>query len=195
MTWDPDTYPTTIRADIHHYDELQKQVVRATDGIVASSILDLGVGAGETAGRLLQVHRGSRLVGIDSSPQMLSAAARNLPEERVTLVQQDLAAPLPKQRFDLIVSALAVHHLEGDHKAKLFIEIARRLCPGGVFVLGDVVVPEDPADVMIENEPGYDFPSTIGEQLRWLADAGLSGRLTWVCRDLAVLKAELTQKT
>ena len=46
MTWDPDTYPTTIRAEVHDYDELQDQVVRATAGASARSILDLGIGAG-----------------------------------------------------------------------------------------------------------------------------------------------------
>jgi hypothetical protein len=33
-------------------------------------------------------------------------------------------------------------------KADLFARIAARLRPGGRFVLGDVVVPEDPADVV-----------------------------------------------
>lgn len=92
MTWDPDTYPTTIRAEIHDYEELQEQVVQATAGVTALSILDLGVGAGETAVRLLRMHSDCRLIGIDSSPEMLRAASRALPEERVMLLEQDLAA-------------------------------------------------------------------------------------------------------
>jgi hypothetical protein len=32
MTWDPELYPTTIRAEIHDYDELQDQVAQATKG-------------------------------------------------------------------------------------------------------------------------------------------------------------------
>jgi ribose 5-phosphate isomerase RpiB len=48
MTWDPSTYPATIRTEIHDYEELQSQVVRATVRVTALSILDLGVGAGET---------------------------------------------------------------------------------------------------------------------------------------------------
>lgn len=190
MTWDPDTYPTTIRADIHDYEELQHQVAQAAAGITALSILDLGIGTGETASRILDMHPRARLVGIDSSAEMLRGARRRLPEGRVTLLEQDLGAPLPDGKFDLIVSALAIHHLEGAKKADLFVDVTQHLSRPGLFVMGDVVVPDDPADALIENEAGYDFPSTIDDQLRWLTDAGLSVEVAWLRRDLAVFRAE-----
>ena len=191
MTWDPDSYPTTIRAEIHDYDELQEQVALATTGMTPRSILDLGVGAGETAARVLQLYPDSSLVGIDSSPEMLRGAARVLPRDRVTLLEQDLAAPLPNQHFDLVISALAIHHLEGHAKARLFNDIARLLEPRGRFVMGDVILPVDPDDVTIENEPGYDFPSSIDDLLGWLTEAGFSSEVAWVHKDLAVLRTEL----
>jgi tRNA (cmo5U34)-methyltransferase len=190
MTWDPDTYPRTIRAEIHDYEELQNQVARATMSVTARSILDLGVGAAETAKRVLKIHPDSRLVGIDSSAQMLGGAAQILPKERVTLQQQDLNAPLPDQPVDLVISALAIHHLEDDGKARLFRDIAHLLGSHGRFVMGDVVIPEDPSDALIENEPGYDFPSAIDDQLSWMTEAGFSAEVIWVCRDLAVFRAE-----
>jgi SAM-dependent methyltransferase len=153
--------------------------------------LELGVGSGETAARLLQVHPEAHLVGVDSSAEMLRGAAAALSPELVVLVQQDLRAPLPDQRFDLVVSALAIHHLEGDLKADLFQRIAGVLVTGGRFVMGDVITPDDPADVLIENEPGYDFPSTIADQREWLSQAGFQVQTTWVCKDLAVFEAEL----
>ena len=52
--------------------------------------------------------------------------------------------PLPEGPFDVVVSALAVHHLDGAEKADLFQRVTASLAPGGRFVLGDVVVPEDP---------------------------------------------------
>lgn len=191
MTWNPDEYSASIREWIHDYDDLQEQVVKATTGVNALTILDLGVGAGETAKRVLEIHPDARLVGVDSSPEMLAGAAEALPEDRVTLVQQDLGAPLPDQRFDLVISVLAVHHLEGKRKAKLFLDVARHLQPGGRFVMGDVVIPDNPADALIENEDGYDFPSTIHDQVSWMNEAGFSSEVVWTCKDLAVLKAEL----
>jgi tRNA (cmo5U34)-methyltransferase len=189
MTWDPDTYPATIRVEIHDYDALQEALARTTRGVRADLILDLGIGAGETATRVLEVHPEARLVGIDSSPEMLRGAARALPADRVTLLRQDLGEPLPNETFDLVVSALAIHHLQGRAKAKLFREVAGRLSPGGRFVMGDVVIPEDPADELVECEPGYDFPERIDEQLRWMTEAGLSAEIVWIRGDLAVFKA------
>ena len=61
--------------------------------------------------------------------------------------------PCPTGPFDLVTSALAVHHLDADGKRDLFARIAAALAPGGRFVLGDVIVPEDPADATIPLTP------------------------------------------
>ena len=190
MTWDPATYPTTIRDEVHDYDELQSRIVDATRDARPRSVLDLGIGAGETAARLLALHPDALLTGVDSSPEMLAGAARALPSDRVTLERRDLADPLPGRAYDLVVSALAIHHLEGAGKAALFRRVAAVLGPGGRFVMGDVVVPEDASDALIENEPGYDFPSPLPEQLGWLRDAGLLPEVVWTSRDLAVVRAD-----
>jgi tRNA (cmo5U34)-methyltransferase len=63
------------------------------------------------------------------------------------------------------------------------------LGPGGRLVVADVVIPESPADVVTPLDPGFDRPSTVAEQLRWLSAAGLRPRVTWAHRDLAVLAA------
>lgn len=192
MAWDPHTYPRTIREEVHDYDRLQDEVVRAASDVAARTILDLGVGAGETAARILEVHPDARLVGVDSSRDMLDAAAGLLTSKRAALVQQDLNDPLPEGPFDLVVSALAIHHLEGDAKATLFERVAGRLAPGGRFVIGDVIVPEDAVDAVVEVEPGYDFPSPLDEHVRWLRAAGFLPEVVWVSKDLAVLSADLS---
>jgi tRNA (cmo5U34)-methyltransferase len=97
--------------------------------------------------------------------------------------------PLPEGNFDLVVSALAVHHIDGAGKADLFARIAARLPPGGRFVLGDVVVPEDPADVATPIDGVYDKPSTVDDQLLWLAATGLNAEVVWARQDLAVIVA------
>jgi SAM-dependent methyltransferase len=178
-----------IRGEVHDYDVFQDEVARATVGAPRKAILELGVGSGETARRVLELHPAAHLVGIDLSREMLAGAAALLPSERVTLVHQDLGDPLPGGSFDLVVSALAIHHLEGDAKAGLFRDVRSHLEPHGSFVLGDVIVPEDPADVLVENEAGYDFPSTVADQVRWMDEAGLAAEVVWLQRDLVVLRA------
>lgn len=39
-------------------------------------------------------------------------------------------------------------------------------------------------------EDDYDRPSTVAEQLEWLADAGFDARVAWSEKDLAVLVAD-----
>ena len=191
--WDPDIYPSLIRTEIEDYEVLQDQMALAARGLAVrvGTILDLGIGEGETSKRVLEQHPDAFLHGIDSSKEMLAAAKKRLPEDRIQLTCQDLSEPLPPALFDLVISALAVHHLEGDRKGELFRRIADRMIPTSRFVLGDVVVPDDPADAVIENEEGYDFPSPVSDLMTWLTEAGFEARVFWQKRDLAVLTADL----
>ncbi len=188
--FDPATYGSMIREEIPAYGELQEQLL-ASSGAGARRILELGTGTGETAIRLLQRHPAAALVGIDESPAMLDRAREALPGERVRLVTARLQDPLPAGPFDLVASALAVHHLDSGEKAGLFRRLRAVLAPGGRFALADVVVPSDPADAVAELTADYDKPSSVAEQLSWLAEAGFAARVTWARQDLAVICAQL----
>lgn len=190
--FDADRYPDQIREEIPRYDELQGEVAHATEGVSAGRILELGTGTGETTRLVLVRHPEAHLVGIDLDPHMLAAARRALPADRVELRAQDLAAPLPPGPFELVFSALAVHHLEGAAKADLFRRVAAELRPRGRFVLGDVVVPDHPADAVIPLTPGYDFPDRTETLLAWLREAGLPPRVAWSWKDAAVIAADRT---
>ena len=96
---------------------------------------------GETAHRVLQRQPSARLVAIDASTEMARLASQAFPEAdvRVGRVQD----PLPEGPYDLVVSALAVHHLPSEER--------RRLCfdgwpsaSGKAAASGDVVVPDCP---------------------------------------------------
>jgi tRNA (cmo5U34)-methyltransferase len=186
--FDPDSYVAMMRADVPCYDELQDVVAAATMGIEPLRILELGTGTGETARRVLAAHPNARLVGIDSSEAMLDVARADLTGD---LRVQRLEDPLPKGPFELVVSVLAVHHLEPEDKRDLFKRIRHELTPGGRFVLADVIVPERPEDVVTPFTPGFDKPDTLAELLAWLADAGLVTSVEWSWKDLAVIRADL----
>jgi tRNA (cmo5U34)-methyltransferase len=98
-----------------------------------------------------------------------------------------LGDPLPEGPFDLVVSALAVHHLHADSKADLFRQIAKALEPGGRFVLADVVTPINHSYVVTAIDPEVDYPSTPDERLAWLDAAGMNPEVTWTHRDPVVI--------
>jgi len=181
----PERYLELMHAEVPRYEELEDEVAAATAGAPAASILELGVGTGETSRRVLAVHPGARLVGIDASAEMLAEAG--LPGAELPVAR--LEDPLPDGPFDLVVSCLAVHHLDAAGKGDLFRRVAAVLAERGRFVLGDVIVPEDPADAVTPCTPDFDLPDRLDDQLAWLADAGFDAHATWVRGDLAVVHA------
>jgi tRNA (cmo5U34)-methyltransferase len=188
--WDPATYRALMRSEIPAYDELQDAVAAATGAIAARRILDLGTGTGETASRVLALHGDALLVGVDESEEMLTMARQTLPAARVELRVSRLQDPLPSGPFEIVVSALAVHHLDGAAKAELFGRVHALVSTGGRFVLGDVVIPEKAADAVTPVDAEYDLPDTVEDQLRWLGDAGFEATVAWECGDLAVMIAD-----
>jgi tRNA (cmo5U34)-methyltransferase len=184
----PEGYVESMLAEIHDYVELQRETARATAGLRAERILELGIGTGETTRRVLELHPGASLVGLDSSAPMVARAQETFPDADLRLAR--LEDPLPDGPFDLVVSTLVVHHLDSAGKADLFRRIGAVLRPGGRFVLADVVVPERPDDAVIDCTPGFDLPDPVPLQLEWLRAAGLEPRVTWARLDLAVLAAD-----
>ncbi len=186
--FDADSYADEIRADLPSYDALQDELAGAT-GSDARRILELGTGTGETARRLLARHPDAVLVGVDENDRMLAVAREALPGDRVDLRAGRIEDALPDGPFDVVASALCVHHLSGLAKADLFRRVRDVLAPGGLFVMGDVVVPDDPSLATTPLTPGYDSPSPLAVQVRWLDEAGLEPRVAWEQGDLAVVAA------
>jgi tRNA (cmo5U34)-methyltransferase len=190
----PESYLAMMREAVPGYDRLEEEIASAT-GAGAKSILELGTGTGETARRVLARHPDAQLIGIDASPGMVKVARERLPTDRVRLLVGRLEDPLPDGPFDLVVSCLAVHHLEGTGKAELFRRLARNLAPGGRFVLADVVEPVDPSYVVTTIDPQIDHPSKLDEQVAWLEAARMLPQVTWTHRDLVVIVATLMDGT
>jgi L-threonylcarbamoyladenylate synthase len=188
--FDAATYDAMIQGDIAGYHELQRQLELAS-GNGARRVLELGTGTGETARRLLERHPGATLVGIDESEGMLAAARDRLPAGRASLVVSRLEDPLPEGEFDLVASVLAVHHLDAEGKRDLFRRVRSALPAGGRFVLGDVIVPVNPADATVTLTPGFDRPDTLSDLIVMLAEAGFEVSVVWNDRDLAVLAARV----
>lgn len=190
--FDPETYAETVRAEIPAYEEFQEQVVlAAAAGWQGGRALELGTGTGETARRLLARLEDLELVSVDESAEMLAVAAGALPAQRVELVRGRLQDALPAGGFELIVSALAIHHLDEHEKLGLFSRIHGSLARGGRFVLADVIVPAAAEDAKIPLTPGYDKPSPLADQLSWLKDAGFSSvDVVWRQQDLAIVVAQ-----
>lgn len=187
--WDPDSYLELMAREVPDYGRLQDKLVEAVADCGATTVLDLGIGSGLTAQRVADTLPQAHIVGIDDSAEMLAAAVKTLDSSRTRLAMARLQDPLPAGPFDLVVSMLAVHHLDGPGKADLFRRVARAMRPRGRFVLADLIIPADPQDVVTPIDGVIDTPSTLPEQLTWMRGAGLSPEVLWKHRDLVVIVA------
>ena len=124
-----------------------------------------------------------RGVGLDFSELMLGAARKRFAgDERIELVEHDLAEPLPALgRFDAVVSSFAIHHLEHKRKHSLYGEVLGLLEPGGVFAnFEHVASPSQRLHLAffaaikepIENEDPSDRLLDVETQLAWLRELG-----------------------
>ena len=149
----------------------------------ARRILDLGTGDGRLLA-LLQVDRPETLgMGLDFSELMLEAARKRFADdERIELVKHDLAQPLPALgRFDVVVSSMAIHHLEHERKRALYGEVFELLEPGGVFANFEHVASANhrlhlaffaAINELLEHEDPSDRLLDVETQLGWLREHG-----------------------
>jgi ubiquinone/menaquinone biosynthesis C-methylase UbiE len=79
--------------------------------------------------------RGHRVIGVDSSPDMLAHARQRVPKAEFHVAELD-RMPLPDGCVDVIVCALALEHVPGLDP--VLAEFARVLRPGGDLVISDV---------------------------------------------------------
>jgi len=118
-------------------------------------VLDLGCGAGQLA-RHLATTGATEVIGVDVSERMLERARAEWAHPRVTYTRgaiEDLA--YPRERFELIVSSLALHYVE-DY-AGLMSRIAAWLAPGGVLVFSTehpIYTARLPGDGWVVDEAG-----------------------------------------
>jgi SAM-dependent methyltransferase len=102
------------------------------DALPAGDVLDAACGTGRYAAYLAA--RGHRVVGVDSSLEMLDRARVRVP--RAEFRRGDLnRLPLPDDAVDLVVCGLALAHAPALEP--VMAELARVLRPGGHLVISD----------------------------------------------------------
>ncbi|MCC6755260.1 MAG: class I SAM-dependent methyltransferase [Solirubrobacterales bacterium] len=168
-------YLDSIRGQVPHYDDLQDAAVAAIP-FSPANVLELGVGTGETAARLLARFPEARVTGLDSDPDMLFRARDVV--DQVSLARME--DPLPDGPWDLIVSVLSVHRLDDQQKRLLFRRVREQ---SKALVLGDFVSLDDGRGKT--EVPGTAYPDTAAELADWCG-----GKVAWTTGDLVVIVAD-----
>lgn len=134
------TFVANVRGGIpyaHDQIEIMLRMIRAR-GVAPATFADLGCGSGVLSHALLSEFAAARGTLIDFSEPMLEAAESALNEYsgQLRFVHADLASSqwAGSEKFDVVVSGFAIHHLAHARKRELFQEIFTSLNPNGMFI-------------------------------------------------------------
>ena len=98
-------------------------------------ILDLGAGTGLLSQYLFKYFPSSQYTLIDVSGKMLDIAKKRFKNlSNIIYLEKDYYNNFPKGKFDLIASALSIHHLKNEEKDKLYRKIFNSLNKNGFFL-------------------------------------------------------------
>lgn len=181
---------------IPYMDELYNIMTDlAINEIPAPKILDLGAGTGLLTMHLLKRYDQAEFVLIDLSEEMLKIAKRRFAERtNLKYVVGDYVKYNFKDKFDIIISSLSIHHLQHEDKRILYGKIYKMLNKGGIFLNADQVEAPTPANELIYQENWMnkiddgslgekekksiidrmklDRPATLDDNLKWLENIG-----------------------
>jgi tRNA (cmo5U34)-methyltransferase len=194
-------FDQVIQTLIPYYDQMLEALVTAlpfapTEPIV---VLDLGCGTGTVAACVLKAFPQAVVTCLDFSARMIELAQVKLSSyANGRYVAQDFRDFAFGDQYDVVVSSLALHHLETDAEKRVFYEkVYRALKPGGCFYNADVVLGSGESlqaayldkwkafmrkrisaeEIERKWLPKYrveDHPARLLEQLAWLAAIGFS---------------------
>ena len=200
FTRDADAYDGLRRKLIPCFDDFYGTALTLIDRWKTSedfSVLDIGAGTGMFSAMVLARNPGVDLCLLDASEGMIEKAkARFSPGTRVEYRLADMAGANLEGPWDLVISALAIHHLADADKKRLYADIHAALKPGGLFVNAEQVAGPGPvADARYESlwleqiaglgvppdeivkaqeRMAHDRCSPVADQLAWLEEAGFS---------------------
>jgi len=194
------------------YDEARRRLVPGLDGLYAAlleglpfgadetvKVLDLGAGTGLLSAEISGRFPRARITLVELSVEMLRVARRRFAREpdRFEFRVMDFARKELPGGYDLVASALSIHHLTDGDKRELFEKAHGALVAGGLFVNLDQMLGETPEQESVYEEwwlrsvreagaseedlvgafrrMRADKNAPLADQLRWLEEAGFEG--------------------
>jgi len=158
-------------------------------------ILDIGSGTGLFSSIVLQKYPKAEFTLIDLSDKMLKVASERFKGNlNFRYIVADYTKHNFNEKYDIIISALSIHHLSAVDKENFYHKCYDMLNDNGIFINADQVLSASPEiESMFSNlwrefveqsgltedeiqnayeRVSFDNPSTLADQLKWLNNAG-----------------------
>jgi tRNA (cmo5U34)-methyltransferase len=162
-------------------------------------VLDLGAGTGSFSAHILSRYVNARFTLVDLAPNMLDVARQRFHafSNQFEYIVDDIRHLADLHDFDLVISSLAIHHLDHPGKQALFKDIYTSLNPTGLFINVDQIhaptpalreyywnawlknvrqnnAAEDQIETSVRRRTTYDQDALLVDQLLWLQNAGFA---------------------
>lgn len=210
------TIAAAFDAVAEDYDSGRRKLVPCFDGLYGTvvdlvpfdpgarfSVLDLGAGTGLLGGLLQEVFPNAHLTLVDVAPAMIDRARERFARlgRSADFVVADYADTALGGPYDVVVSALSIHHCEDAAKRAVFAKVFDALRPGGLFVNAEQVAGPTPAvdaayhdrwlaDIRAAgadeasisaalDRMTYDRCSPLADQMAWLGDLDFTDVDCW----------------
>jgi trans-aconitate 2-methyltransferase len=157
LRWDPRQYAVYADERARPFFELIARI-----GVEKpAEVIDLGCGPGGLTATLLQRWPAARIVGVDSSADMIEASAEHAVPGRLSFVQADVARWQPTGPVDVVVANALLQWIPGH--LELLPRITSWLRPSGVFAFQ---VPDN------FDEPSHTLLRDLRTTPRWRDEIG-----------------------
>lgn len=120
------------------YNEILDKICKRALGQSGKRVLDIGFGTGKLTYRLYK--EGCEIYGQDFSERMLELAREKMPKAELFCgdFSFGLANELTKLKYDSIIAAYSLHHLDDNQKITFINSLLELLNSGGIICIGDV---------------------------------------------------------
>ena len=193
-----ESYDRKLRQFIPDFEEFYGAVLRfvpfGRDSEVR--VLDLGAGTGVLSEMVADRFPRATVTLMDFSAKMMNVARGRFAEsrDRFRFVVADYLEEQFTEQYELVVSALSIHHLENRGKQMLFRKVYDSLAPGSVFVYADQVLGATPEieeqyqedlvrrlrETGIEEQVLDNFQERMTDTRRETLEVPLTTQITWL---------------
>lgn len=173
-------YDKVIHEWVKDYDLLIKNIVNSIPYNENDSIrvLDLGSGTGNVSVAVSEKFKNADFCCVDISDVALDVCKERLKNNNVSIVKSDIRNPeiFKENSYDLVVSNLAIHHIEDNEKEELYTLINNALKKNGYVVVGETMKYEDSKVAknfgVAQFEEHESHPCSLFKQFKILENSG-----------------------
>jgi len=159
-------------------------------------ILELGCGTGNLTQLIILKYPNAKVTAIDISEECINECKSRIPSQNIEYLKSDFKElHLPKNKFDLVVSSISIHHIDNKAKEELFRKLFIAQTSNGIFSFCDQFrgkteyiyqkhiekwkafaheqgASTDEWEMWMKHQQDHDYHATLLNHTKWLKDAG-----------------------